>query len=1086
MTPMSGAAGSAGAGLGAASPMAHDDEVGDAEEGLDSALETRCHEALLASSLRTGAWTLLAVNASWLLALLLAALPEKDLACGLRMPLGLTTIGLSAWTAYFFVTTGLLVYSVRRPLHWLYGLVVLIYYMWFPIMSQAPFTRSCWETAVPDDCELVAQQGEVRVRHRLDCSLEANTSMFFLLALVLLSPCIIPHRRYMPLTWLWLGAIGICLWVSRRNFARPFIWEALAKLIVLCVANCVALLRKGRLTHASCTQLVNDERQREVSHRLYEVLEYMLPVHVISPMLQDPEASLADHLEVASVLFVMIEGFEDLVIGMEPQALLAFLNSHFTQIDAICYEEQVLKIETVGEEYVAAVGVGPADGQAAEEAGYSVLLGRLVQAVLRIFQHGRAEGVSFRMGIHTGPIVAGVIGRKLPRFRLFGDTVNTAARMMQRGLPGRCQFGVETKHRLPAGLPVERRGGIEMKGKGIVDVYLLGLELHSGDVRVSTARPSLRPTPRVSLVQRLSDVNIVEPLDLEEVAAGQRPHVHTHVHYTDSSSRRLEESALNADARTGADIGREPSVRQLASRRHFSNLLEALEVPSRPRPSIAAGVGTRCASCLARLHPFHGCFRDSVEERWYRWFHETAVCHTLPRRLDKYMLSLACFALVQWACMLVASISIDGTRPVLHEQWQMAVFVVATWLPFVLLGAWRLVCSTAPARIANRPRAVQALLLATQALVGLSIFWSCDSLTGADVSVLCLPSHQQACLQELEAAANRIAGDWSIGSVWSLAFGLVYFTWATAHPLLFLQACFLVGLTLVILLLANVGVVADRLYFPPPAQALWFCCLAVFSATAFSMERASRSRFKAMEALHVTRGRIQDILATLLPPGVLLELRRLPAQALPPSHHYSCAAVAQSDLVGFTHLAHSRRATEVVEIIGELFGLFDALTDRYHIYKIETIGDAYVAGQASWPLTRHNSPTEVVAFAAAMVEATRTWSRETGIPIDCRVGVHVGECIGGIVGTEMQRYHLFGALMHTLELLESTAPEGRVQVSKACHDAVTDQPGTVSETGGSSGQSLRFAERLERTLQTSKAEPVAWEAVGGRTFLLVN
>merc|ERR1719401_1220491 len=155
-----------------------------------------------------------------------------------------------------------------------------------------------------------------------------------------------------------------------------------------------------------------------------------------------------------------------------------------------------------------------------------------------------------------------------------------------------------------------------------------------------------------------------------------------------------------------------------------------------------------------------------------------------------------------------------------------------------------------------------------------------------------------------------------------------------------------------------------------------------------------------------------------------------------PSHPYEHATLAQSDLVGFTSFARTRQPFEVVEFISELFGLFDRLTDKYGIYKVETVGDAYIAGQAELPLTDTNSPVDVVLFGLDMIKATHDWAKKMGEVVSCRVGVHTGKCIGGIVGTEMQRYHLFGNLLTGLEVLESTAPEGKVQVSRRCREEV--------------------------------------------------
>merc|ERR1712228_238748 len=125
--------------------------------------------------------------------------------------------------------------------------------------------------------------------------------------------------------------------------------------------------------------------------------------------------------------------------------------------------------------------------------------------------------------------------------------------------------------------------------------------------------------------------------------------------------------------------------------------------------------------------------------------------------------------------------------------------------------------------------------------------------------------------------------------------------------------------------------------------------------------------------------------------------------------------------------------------VSELFGRFDKLTDTFELYKVETVGDAYIAGQGGRPLTRSNSPVAVVRFALGMVQETRKWSMKCGTNIECRVGIHTSHCVGGIVGTDMQRYHLFGELMTCLEILESTSREGKVHVSKDCKDAVDEE-----------------------------------------------
>merc|ERR1711988_513819 len=99
---------------------------------------------------------------------------------------------------------------------------------------------------------------------------------------------------------------------------------------------------------------------------------------------------------------------------------------------------------------------------------------------------------------------------------------------------------------------------------------------------------------------------------------------------------------------------------------------------------------------------------------------------------------------------------------------------------------------------------------------------------------------------------------------------------------------------------------------------------------------------------------MENLLSMLLPAPILQELSERKPKSDLPSHSYTKATVCQSDLVGFTQLASTRRPDEVVGMIGDIFGIFDSLTDEYQIYKVETIGDAYLAAQAEHSLTDVN------------------------------------------------------------------------------------------------------------------------------------
>lgn len=271
------------------------------------------------------------------------------------------------------------------------------------------------------------------------------------------------------------------------------------------------------------------------------------------------------------------------------------------------------------------------------------------------------------------------------------------------------------------------------------------------------------------------------------------------------------------------------------------------------------------------------------------------------------------------------------------------------------------------------------------------------------------------------------------------------------------------------------------LFFPFLGKAVFIAVAATNSAIAKEAEKTSRLRFKAKKEVERTKTTIEGILNTLMPTLVVEELRKLPVNSLPPSHEFKHATIAQSDLCGFTKLASTRKPDEVVQLISEIFGRFDAKSDDLKVYKVETIGDAYIAGMAEMKLTATNSPVNVIKFGLAMVEEVNAWATEKNVAVNCRVGVHHGACIGGIVGTEMQRYHIFGNLMNALEVLESTAPEGGVQASNACRTAAEKQ--TRDEK---LRIELKFEQRVGNELLTSKGEIHTIDEVDGHTHIVTQ
>lgn len=474
------------------------------------------------------------------------------------------------------------------------------------------------------------------------------------------------------------------------------------------------------------------------------------------------------------------------------------------------------------------------------------------------------------------------------------------------------------------------------------------------------------------------------------------------------------------------------------------------------------------------------------EEEFILWYHESAMIKKLDSRLDKQALALSLLTTVEMAYTVFLSRAFDRTtnRHPLYAGHRFEVFFISRSVAFCLLLAWRAVAG-GNSWILTAPEEVHTRLLWTYLGIATLMFVSYDALT-------VYPSYVDGGQLEASAAYTHF---------FAMLFIFVYHCVCAQLPFLFLPSCAFVVLATVITLLLRApwAWIGSRSMFFTMATKIMFVGVACLNAfLAHNHETALRSRFKARLQMADMHYRIESILNTLMPPAVVEELRGLAPNAAPPSHWYEAATIAQSDLCGFTQLAARKQPAEVVRFLSEIFGLFDDLTDTHEVYKVETVGDAYIAGQADKPLTLKKSPLSVVLFGLDMVRATHEWSRKKGENVSCRVGVHHGSVIGGIVGEEMQRYHLFGETMTALEVLEATAPEGRVQVSEACKQAAercmrdklqlqaAQQQQAQQQPEGETfkRELVQFEERAEPQLRTSKGEVHEYEEVGGVTYLV--
>ena len=220
-------------------------------------------------------------------------------------------------------------------------------------------------------------------------------------------------------------------------------------------------------------------RERERLARENERLLLNILPAPIAQRLRDGEPLIADRFDDVTLLFADVVEFTRLSSTLSPSELVGVLNEVFSAFDELVDRYDLEKVKTIGDAYMVAGGL--TDDSIDHTTRVADMALALTAAVDRIDAAVRL-GVRFRIGIHCGPVVAGVIGSKKFIYDIWGDAVNLASRMESLGAPGRIQVTHAVKERLEGRYLLEPRGLIEVKGKGPTPAwYLLARNEASGD-----------------------------------------------------------------------------------------------------------------------------------------------------------------------------------------------------------------------------------------------------------------------------------------------------------------------------------------------------------------------------------------------------------------------------------------------------------------------------------------------------------------------------------------------------------------------------------------------------------------------------
>jgi adenylate cyclase len=254
-----------------------------------------------------------------------------------------------------------------------------------------------------------------------------------------------------------LPHLGPAIAADRLQILRPILLGGLFASLAACAY------------YARRATLIAEAALDRAHQRSEELLLNILPPSIARRLKLDG-GTIADGFGNVTVMFADIVGFTRLSARLPPQQIVAMLNDLFCQFDDLADRLALEKIKTIGDCYMVAGGLPE------PRADHADAVAQMALEMLSIVEELAArtgEGLTVRIGIHSGPVVAGVIGKRKFIYDMWGDTVNTASRMESHGIPGTIQISSAARELLDGKYRLRHRGTIEVKGKGEMETWLL-------------------------------------------------------------------------------------------------------------------------------------------------------------------------------------------------------------------------------------------------------------------------------------------------------------------------------------------------------------------------------------------------------------------------------------------------------------------------------------------------------------------------------------------------------------------------------------------------------------------------------------
>ncbi|ETW08645.1 hypothetical protein, variant [Aphanomyces invadans] len=784
--------------------------------------------------------------------------------------------------------------------------------------------------------------------------------------------------------------------------------------------------------------LVYEER------RSREILSNMLPEHIVRRM-QNGEKLISEEEKDVTILFCDIGDFSSLIKRYSPTEMVKLLDRIYSLFDVMCAKHGMRKMETVGKTYLACAGLqGSVKGK--EAALRAAGVAHDMMAAISKVKASNGNGLKIRIGIHSGRVISGLVGMKKQQFSLFGDTINTASRMQSTGVTGRIQVSQVTYDYLCQDFRFEPRT-VEAKGKGTLTAYLMGksatvlgdraLRGHWEPYVDTKAMASPRSASRGALELMIMH-NMREWVRRLFAPTNRIQVVTSNLDTTEMSMpSRMRIQAIKTEMNMEMDLV------------WLFFLKPDLELAYRKTRCFIRLNGARRTMIMLAIYLAYTILRDLVHDASLGDYN-FRVIHSNATMCDNKCKSA-----------IYASTAIRGL-----------LIMFAGWFEFSNFHHSR----------STRPWPTEDVKAFIQPVHGpLFMYYIVTAAVLVTPNIFRWTNEQQSILYSY-ISMDVIMPMFLVSSGGSL---LSKFT--SYYNML------LMALSTTIYIYAYQQSLPD--YSKVEGLKVYPTALTLFVGLFSMMARRDIEFFCRRKYWFQTRAQMETkkadrLLYKMLPQSVVTQLKE--GELVCDQHHQ--VGILFSDIKGFTSIAARADTDKVVHLLDSLFSAFDMLTEKHGVFKMQTIGDAYVivsglpyvdmsskelnnltepnsadlvsfqdtalhtihhksvaSGNHVKPHTESFRPLEslpprlhirnLIRMATDMQrEVSKVMDPNSGEPLQMRIGIHIGSIIAGVIGTSTLRYDMWGPDVLTANEMETNGVPGRILVSRWVKNVAEDCP----------------------------------------------